>query len=370
LSDRTYYEILEIDKNASSSEIKKAYRKKAKQYHPDKNPGDKEAENMFKEVNEAYSVLSDEQQKAIYDRYGKEGLSQGGGRQSGGFDFGDIFSSFFGEDSPFGNARGRQKNQNKYNLDLAHEIEISFQEAVFGCKKNVEYEYKVPCESCDATGAKDGEMSTCSSCDGQGQVYIRQGFMTISQTCPHCKGTGQSVAQKCTDCQGQGFHLEKTNLDVTIPEGVDTGNRLRVGQKGNIGKNGEKGDLYIIIKVEEDEHFIRDDDNVYLKVPIFFTQIALGTTIKIAGLRGELELQVPKGTPDKEQFIFREEGIKNVQSGRMGHLVAQIEIIYPKSLNDEQTELLKKLNESFGFEANSHESTFDTITDKIKSWFK
>jgi molecular chaperone DnaJ len=213
-------------------------------------------------------------------------------------------------------------------------------------------------------------MSVCKSCEGQGQVFIRQGFMTIGQTCPHCQGSGQSSTRKCPDCSGDGFHLKKANLDITIPEGVNSGNRLRVSQEGNIGKSSERGDLYVIINVAEDEYFIRDEDNLYIKVPIFFTQIALGTTIKIAGLKGELELTVPKGTADKEQFIFKNEGVKNVQHSQKGHLVAQIEIIYPKTLDKEQEELLNKLNESFGFEANSHETTFETITDKIKNWFK
>jgi molecular chaperone DnaJ len=375
LSDKTYYEILGIDKSADASQIKKAFRQKAKEFHPDKNPGNKEAEEMFKEVNEAYSVLSDENKKAIYDRYGKEGLQgQAGGRSSGGFSgFEDIFSSFFGEDSPFGGGGRRQRRpqeQSKYETDFAHKVTISFQEAVFGCSKEISYEYKVPCTSCNTTGAKDGKMATCSSCDGQGQILLRQGFMTIAQTCPDCQGTGKQSAEKCPDCSGNGYHTKKETTTVSIPEGVDNGMKIRISGKGNINKHNQRGDMYLFIEVQEDEHFIRDDDNVYLKVPVFFTQIALGTTIKIAGLRGELELSIPKGTPDKEQFIFRNEGVANVRSKQKGHLVAQIEIIYPKSLNSEQEELLHKLNESFGYEANSHESMFDSITDKIKGWFK
>jgi molecular chaperone DnaJ len=371
--DNEYYDILGVSKDADKSQIKKAYRKLAMQYHPDKNPDDKEAEEKFKEINEAYEVLSDEEKRAMYDRYGKAGL-EGGGRSSGfsgGFGgFEDIFETFFGEESPFGGSGSRRKkNRDKYGLDLGIEIELSFSEAVFGSTKDVEYEYKEPCKSCNATGAKDGKMETCGACGGSGQAVFRQGFMTFQQPCPQCNGTGESIKEKCDDCGGNGFHTKKEKVEITIPEGIDNNNRMRVAGRGNISKDGSRGDLYVTVFVADDEHFVRSGDNVYLEVPVFFTQVALGTSIKIPSLRGELELTIPMGTKDKEQFIFKGEGVANVQTRQKGHLIAQIKIEYPKSLNGEQRDLLQKLNESFGYESEPHKDILDTITDKIKGWF-
>jgi molecular chaperone DnaJ len=370
---REYYDILGVSQDADKSQIKKAYRKLAMKYHPDKNPDNKEAEEKFKEINEAYEVLSDEDKRAVYDRYGKAGL-EGGGRSSGfgggGFGgFEDIFESFFGDESPFGGGSRQKTNRDKYGLDLGIEVELSFNEAVFGCKKDIEYTFKEPCKDCNSTGAKDGNMQTCTHCDGVGQVIYRQGFMTFQQPCPHCDGTGQSIKEKCTSCSGQGFKTKTEELEITIPEGIDNGNRMRVAGRGNISKDGSRGDLYVTVFVADDEHFVRQGDNVYLEVPVFFTQVALGTTIKIPSLRGELELAIPMGSKDKEQFIFKGEGVTNVQTKRKGHLVAQIKIEFPKSINAEQRELLEKLNESFGYESSPHQDILDTITDKIKGWF-
>lgn len=373
MSDKSYYEILGISKDADQTEIKKAYRKKAMEHHPDRNDNSKEAEDKFKEINEAYEVLSDDNKRSMYDRYGKDGLNGGfgGGARSGGFGsaFEDIFSSFFGDDSPFGGSTKKRRKQDKYGLDLGIEVNISFSEAVFGCKKDIEFESKIPCDACNATGAKDGKIVTCSECGGSGQMVFRQGFMTFQQTCSHCAGSGEMVKDKCDKCKGKSYTVKKEKVEVSIPEGIDNGNRMRVTNRGNLSKDGTKGDLYITVFVEEDEHFVRDGSNVYLVVPIFFTQVALGTTIKIPSLRGELELVVPMGAKDKEQFVFRNEGVKGVNSSQKGHLIAQIKIEYPKSINSEQRELLEKLNESFGYQSKPHEDILDTITKKIKGWF-
>lgn len=369
-----YYEILQVSRDASASEIKKAYRKLALQYHPDRNQGDKEAEDMFKKVNEAYQVLGDEEKRSIYDRYGKSGLDRSGfsgATHMNMDDLSSIFESFFGSAGfgGFGSRGTRQRRDQKYALDLEIETSLEFQEAVFGCKKEIKYSYKVPCESCDGTGSEDKKDATCDECGGHGQVVFRQGPMTFSQTCPKCGGRGSYVKNKCKKCQGKGFELKEDTISVDIPEGIDTGNRIRVAKKGNLLKDGQRGDLYIGIRVKEDKHFVRDNDNVYLEVPVFFTQAALGEKLNIPALRGEKELELPIGAKDGQQFVFRGEGISNVHNKQKGAFVVQIKVIYPTSLDEEQKELLTKLQDSFGIESKPHERTFGGLFDTIKGWF-
>jgi len=372
VEELSYYEILEVSRDADKATIKKAYRKMAKKYHPDKNPGDEEAEHMFKLCNEAYQCLSDDKQRSIYDRYGKEGLQgMGGGHSSAGFD--DLSSMFEEMFSGFGGGSRRRQNpadMDKYPLDMNIDMRVSFHEAVFGCEKEVKYSYKKACSDCKGTGAKDGKLSTCPQCQGQGQVYMKQGFMTFSQTCPVCHGTGSSAAEKCKTCKGAGYEEVKESITVTVPKGIDTGNRLRVSGKGNIGKKGTRGDLYITFDVQEDEHFIRHDNDIYIEIPVFFTQAVKGDTLTIPSLTGELELHLDIGTKDKQRFVFRGEGIEDVHGHGKGDLIAIVNIQYPKKLNDEQKELLEKLQDSFGIESKPHESVADSVIDRVKSWFK
>jgi molecular chaperone DnaJ len=369
--DICYYELLEVEKNADKSTIKKAYRKMAMKYHPDKNPGDKKAEENFKAINEAYQVLSDESKKSIYDRYGKQGL-EGHGQSSGfsaGFsDFGDLGSMF---EEMFGGGRSQRQERKTYNYNLDTEVKVNldFNEAIFGTKKTIKFTYKTACKKCKGTGAKGGKLSSCGTCNGQGEVHMRQGFMTFAQTCPHCQGTGQSIKDSCKDCRATGYEQKQENFEVNIPEGVNNGNRIRVSGKGNIAPNGTRGDLYINIQVTEDKHFVRHDDDIYLEVPVFFTQIALGTTIKVPSLKGELELKIPANTKDKEQFTFRNEGVKSVNGYGQGNFIVQIKIQYPTSVNTEQKELLEKLQESFGVESTPYEDNFSGMFEKVKSWF-
>ncbi len=378
MTEMDYYEALEVSRTCNGQELKKAYRKLAMKYHPDRNPDNKEAEETFKYLSEAYEVLKDPQKRAIYDQYGKAGLQ---GQSRGGFggggqnmnDIMEMFNSMFGGSSGgFGGFGGggqhRQPNQ-KYNLDFEIEQELKFNEAVFGCDKKIDIRYKVPCDDCEGTGAEGGELETCSYCNGQGQVVMKQGFMSFAQTCPECHGEGQRVSKKCESCSGRGFHEEPDSVKIHIPAGVDTGNRLRAQGYGNRAKNGQRGDLYLTFEVEQDEHFIRDGVNIYIEVPIFFTQAILGETISIPSLEGELELNLKAGTKDKEQFIFRNEGVPDVHSGQKGKLIAQVSVIYPKKLNDEQEELLRKLQTSFGVESKPHTSTFEKTFSKVKKWF-
>ncbi len=372
-----YYEVLEISRNADASEIKKAYRKLALKYHPDRNQGDKEAEEKFKLVNEAYQALSDPKKRSIYDRYGKSGLDSQGFSSYSNMnsedimdDLSSIFESVFGQGfGGFGGFGGSSRSQSKYPLDVETNITLEFNEAVFGIKKNIKFKYKKPCVICDGTGSKDKQTETCSNCGGRGQVYYRQGFMTFSQTCEVCHGSGQIIKNKCKNCNGQGYEEVEENVTVDIPEGIDDGNQIRVASKGNINKYGDRGDLYVRISVKEDEHFIRHNDDIYLEVPVFFTQAILGESIKIPTLRGKTELNLPIGAKDKQQFIFRGEGVKNIHTKRKGNLIAQISIIYPKKLNEKQRELLEELQDSFGYENTPHENKFEGVFEKIKKWF-
>ena len=374
MTEIDYYEILEVSRTCTSSELKKSYRKLAMKYHPDRNPNDKEAEEKFKLLSEAYEVLKDDQKRAIYDQYGKAGLEGRG--MGGGFggsqnmdDIMDMFNSMFG--GGFGGGRGQRRQANqKYNLDFEIELPLKFNEAVFGCEKKIDIKYKVPCNECRGTGAENGKLETCDYCNGQGQVVMKQGFMSFAQTCPKCHGEGQKVSAKCGACSGRGYHEEPDTITINIPAGVDTGNRLRAQGYGNEAQNGQRGDLYLTFNVAEDEHFIRDGLNIYIEVPVFFTKAVLGETITIPSLDGELELDLKTGTKDKEQFVFREEGVKDVHGGGKGNLIAQVKIVYPKRLNDEQKELLIKLQESFGVESKPHTSTFENAFEKVKGWFK
>ncbi len=367
-----YYEILEITRTSDKETIKKAYRKMALKYHPDRNPDDKDAEEQFKRVNEAYEVLSDDSKRQIYDKYGKEGLQNSGFSGFSGRDFSDIFGdlgSIF--ESAFGANFGfstQKRGGGKYNLDEIVGLELSFTEAVFACKKEIHNSFKIACSDCKGTGAKGGKLNTCKDCGGKGQVYMRQGFMTFAQTCPTCKGEGQSASEKCSKCKGSGFEISEESFEVSIPEGIDDGNRIRIGGRGNADKNGSRGDLYIAVSVAEDENFVRDGENVYIEVPVFFTSIVLGTTLKIPSLRGELELKIPPNTRDKEQFVFDNEGIKDVNSAYRGKFVAQIKITYPPKLNAEQRALTEKLQESFGIESEPYKNVFEECFTKVKQW--
>jgi molecular chaperone DnaJ len=363
-----YYEILQVSKTATKSEIKKAYRKKAMKYHPDKNPGDKEAEEMFKKINEAYQVLSDDRKRSIYDKYGKAGLDgQMGGRSSGfgGFEgFGDIFEEMFG----FGGRNKKPQRKTPYNLDILIEVNLEFKEAVFGVKKEEEYEYYTICKACKATGAK--KSHSCPTCGGAGQVFMSQGFMRIAQTCPNCKGTGIIIDEECDECKGAGYKINKDKVELDIPAGVDDGMRMRVPNKGNEDFDGRRGDLYIHITVKEDKVFKRNGDDIYVEVPIFFTSAILGDKIKIPTLTSEKELDISSHTKDNTKYRFKGEGIANVHTGRKGNLIAVLKIIYPEKLTDEQKELLEKLHKSFGKEINEHKTIFEEAIEKVKGWFK
>ena len=356
-----YYEILGVSRTATEIEIKKAYRKLAMKYHPDKNPGDKEAEEKFKQINEAYQVLIDPQKRAQYDKYGKSGLNG----DFGGFDFSfddifDAFSDIFGS--------GRKEPTPPYDIDKAIEVDLSFEEAVFGVSKEFDIEYFGICRICGGSGAKEKE--TCPTCGGKGSIVIGNGFMRISQTCPECQGKGYKVKKACNNCKGKGYIVKKDKVKVDIPAGVDTGMRMRIPAKGNETFSGLRGDLYLIFKVKESEIFKRVDNNLIVEVPVFFTSAILGDKIKIPTLSGHKEIEIKPNTKDKTKIIFRGEGIADPNTGYKGDLIAVINIEYPKKLTPEQKELLEKLHESFTGEIKEHKSFLEEAIEKVKSFFK
>ncbi|MDU7693081.1 MAG: molecular chaperone DnaJ [Helicobacter sp.] len=355
-----YYEILEVERDCTQEMIKKSYRKLALKYHPDRNPDNSSAEEKFKQINEAYEVLNDEQKRAVYDRYGRSGLS---GSSDAGFGFGSFFNDIY--ETFFGQSEGAEDV--KFGQDNLINLELNFKEAVFGCTKTIDLDYKSICQICNGSGAK--KSKTCPKCDGRGQIFIRQGFMAVGRTCDSCLGSGKIAVEICDTCDGNGFEIKKEKLDINIPEGIDSGNRLRISNRGNLArKNAQRGDLYVQIEVRPDPNFIRDGENIFVKVPVFFTSLILGQNIKIPTLRGEKELQIPPNTKDNQQFIFKNEGVKSLHNRSKGAFIVIVEMNYPKKLNSKQKEMMQKLHESFGEEP--HKNTFDEILNRVKNWFK
>ncbi len=370
---RDYYEVLGVGKSASASEIKKAYYKLAKQYHPDVNPGDAEAEKKFKEINEAYAILSDEEKKAKYDQFGHaafENGGAGGGYGAGfeGFDFGDIFSSFFGGGGGFGGfgGGGNRRNAPMRGEDIYARVTLTFEEAVHGCKKEITFGRVQKCADCAGSGAKKGTSAeTCSKCGGSGQVRVQQrtafGVMQTMRACDECRGSGKIIKEPCTNCRGTGYVKISKTLSVNIPAGIDHGQNISIGGMGNEGRNGgPAGDLIITVAVKQHAVFERDGSDVYCEVPINYWEAVLGDEIDIPTLEGKEKYTIPEGTQTGTTFTLRGRGINRVNSSVRGNLYITVKVDVPKNMNAKQKELLGELAETFG----------DKVESKRKSFFK
>ncbi len=375
MAKRDYYEILGIAKNASEEDIKKAYRKLAMKHHPDRNQGDasKAAEEKFKEAKEAYEMLSDAQKRAAYDQYGHAGVDPnrgaGGAEGYGGFAeaFGDIFGDMFGQQR--GRAGGGR--QVYRGSDLSYAMEITLEEAARGKDAQIRIPSWDNCDTCKGTGAKPGtQVKTCSICSGSGSVQMRQGFFSVQQTCPTCRGTGKVIPEPCAACSGQGKIKRQKTLEVKIPAGIDGGMRIRSAGNGEPGTNGgPPGDLYIEIRLRKHDIFERDGDDIHCSVPISMVTAALGGEIDVPTLSGKAAIDIPEGTQTGKQFRLRGKGIKGVRASYPGDLYCHITVETPVKLSEHQRRLLKELDESFKKGGSKHSPSGDTWTDRLKSFF-
>ena len=369
MSKRDYYETLGVSQSATEKEVKKAYKKLAMKYHPDRTQGDKAKEETFKEVKEAYEILNNDQKRAAYDQYGHAAFEQGGhggGGGGGGFgqDFGDIFGDIFG-----GGGRGRQRQQR--GSDLRYNVDLTLEAAVKGKSLEIKVPTYVSCDPCDGSGAKRGTSAkTCSTCHGHGQVQMRQGLFAVQQTCPTCSGKGKVIAEKCTSCRGQG-RVEKTKtLSVKIPPGVDTGDRIRLSGEGEAGEHGAPaGDLYVQVNVRDHEIFVRDENHLYCDVPISFVTAALGGDIEVPTLGGKVKLKVPKETQTGKMFRLRGKGVKSVRSSTTGDLMCKVVLETPVNLSGDQADLLRQLEEKMANSSKKHSPKETGFFDGVKRFF-
>ena len=371
MSKRDYYEVLGVDKSAGEREIKKAYKKLAMKYHPDRTQGDKGLEDKFKEIQEAYEILSDSQKRAAYDQYGHAGVdpNRGGGGFGGGADFGDIFGDVFGD--IFGGGRGGRQSRARQGSDLRYNLELTLEEAVRGKSVDIRVPTLVECEVCDGSGAKKGSSpKTCPTCHGNGQVQMRQGFFAVQQTCPTCSGKGKIIEDPCNSCHGHGRKEKTKTLNVKIPAGVDTGDRIRLSGEGEAGENGAPpGDLYVQVHVREHDIFKRDGNNLYCEVPLSFTTAALGGELEVPTLDGKVKLKISPETQTGRMFRLRGKGVKSVRSGAMGDLMCKVVVETPVNLSSRQKELLQELEESMGKASSKHSPKAQGFFDGVKKFF-
>ena len=367
MSKRDYYEVLGVSRDVDGKELKKAYRKLAMKYHPDRNPDDKNADEKFKEATEAYEILGDEQKRAAYDQYGHAGVdpnAAGGGFGGGGANFSDIFGDVFGDifGGGGGGGRGGSRGGPQRGSDLRYTMELTLEEAVRGIEKKIRVPTLVSCETCDGSGAKPGTSpKTCSTCQGSGQIRMQQGFFAVQQTCPACRGQGTMIEDPCNSCHGRGVKEETKTLSVKIPAGVDTGDRIRLSGEGEAGAmGGPAGDLYVQVAVKEHHLFQRDGRNLYCEVPISIVDAALGGELEIPTLEGRVKLRIPEETQSGKMFRLRGKGVAPVRGGAPGDLLCRVQVETPVKLNNDQKDLLRQFQASLKGEKHS---------PNTKSWF-
>lgn len=371
---RDYYEVLGVSKSASDADIKKAYRKEAKKYHPDLNPGNKEAEEKFKEVNEAYEVLSNPEKKQNYDQFGFAGVDPnfgaGGGAGFGGFDFGDIFGDIFG--GGFGGfGGGSRRNGPRRGADVRKTIDITFEEAAFGCKKKLNITANEPCDTCHGTGAKPGTRpERCTECNGTGQIRTQQrtmlGYMTNVTTCPKCKGSGEIIKEPCRDCRGTGRIKKSKTIEINIPAGIDNGQTIQLTGKGEAGeKGGPSGDLLLTVRVREHSIFRRNEFDVFIDMPVSFVQAALGATLTVPTLDGKVEYDIPEGTQSGTRFRLSGKGIPYLRGKGRGDQYVTVNVEVPRNLSEGQKKVLREQ-----FDEDKNYKQRKTFMDKMKDFLK
>ena len=374
MAKEDFYKLLGVDKNASDAEIKKSYRRMAMKFHPDRNADAPEkAEEKFKAVKEAYEVLSDPKKRAAYDQFGHAGVDQSmGGGHGGAADFGDIFGDVFGDIfGGGGGGGGRRRSNVQAGSDLRYNLELTLEEAVGGTEATVKVPVLVTCGGCSGTGAKKGSSPvTCSTCQGHGQVRMQQGFFSVQQACPTCKGAGKQIKDPCRQCHGQGRVQENKTLSVKVPAGVDTGDRIRLAGEGEAGVNGgPSGDLYVQVQVKDHAIFTRDGANLYCEVPISFPTACIGGELEVPTLNGKVKLKIPAETQTGKLFRLRAKGVKPVRGGAVGDLLCRVQIETPVKLTKEQKSLVAKLQESLSGGGKQHSPQEHSWTDGVKSFF-
>jgi molecular chaperone DnaJ len=373
MAKRDYYEVLGVSRGAAEADIKKAYRRLAMKHHPDRNPDDPKAEATFKEAKEAYEVLSDPDKRAIYNQHGHAGVEAAAGRGGPGFSpgdaFGDIFGDVFGD--IFGGGR-RGRSTVFRGADLRYELSLTLEQAVFGDTINLTLPTLVNCETCSGSGAKPGTRPvTCKTCDGQGQVRMAQGFFSIQQTCPTCRGTGQQIEQPCASCQGRGRVQKNKTLAVKVPPGVDSGDRIRLTGEGEAGQNGgPPGDLYVEIQTQPHEIFERDGADLSCAIPVSFTVAALGGSVDVPTLAGEVTLKIPAETQSGRVFRLRGKGVRPVRGSGPGDLYCRVEVETPINLTGEQKRLLEAFNAALTAGGDRHRPRSQSWLDGVRRFFE
>ncbi len=367
---RDYYEVLGVSRTATDQELKTAYRQMALKYHPDRNGGSPEAEEKFKEAAEAYSVLSDVQKRAAYDRYGHAGVPSpaAGGFDPNAFgDFTDILGDLFGFGGDIFGSGGRRRNRRQRGDDVRYDLEISFEDAVRGMSADIQVPRQEACTKCHGKGAEPQDLTTCSACRGRGEVLYQQGFLSIRRTCPQCGGAGQVARKACSQCQGQGFTRSQETLKVTIPAGVDNGTRVRIAGKGMPGVNGgPPGDLYVFISAQEHPIFERQDKDLHCTIPVNIAQAALGAEIDVPTLDGPEPFKIPEGTQSGQTFRIRHRGVPDVNGRARGDLYVHVQVKVPSKLTKDQRKLFEQLREMLPADNQPGERG---LFDKVKDYF-